>query len=466
MVAKNIKPCCVSRVILREGQMVRRKSERNCYSWGMAFTLMLFLLFSCGAVGENALTETTTTTTMTTTETIEGNAYFVAPEGSDSNDGSIDSPWATISYAVKKTGAGDTVYLREGTYTEEVVLRGDWGAGGKNGQFWTLEAYPGETAVIKGNKMKLYMVGYVRIKGLRFENSGISINSWTKAGWTVPHNIEVLNNTFETPQLRYSIITVHGNDNLVEGNVLKITGGGDSLDHGIYVQSGSRNIIRNNYISGASGWGIHVYDELKDGRTGQMTDVIIEGNTVIGGNKRGAIIVATGSGETLARGIIIRNNILYSNGANEIEVRSKSKDIYIYNNTLYRGGEGGDGIRIAVCCGTSGSINGVTIKNNLIDIGGSGGYHVNVGTSAAELSGLILENNLYWPGPPELKSIEDSRPVVGDPKFVSPGTADLHLRSGSAAIDSGLTLREVTTDKDGTSRPQGSAYDIGAYEYH
>ena len=36
---------------------------------------------------------------------------------------------------------------------------------------------------------------------------------------------------------------------------------------------------------------------------------------------------------------------------------------------------------------------------------------------------------------------------------------------GSPAIDAGITLQDVKHDKAGIRRPQGKAYDIGAYEY-
>lgn len=42
---------------------------------------------------------------------------------------------------------------------------------------------------------------------------------------------------------------------------------------------------------------------------------------------------------------------------------------------------------------------------------------------------------------------------------------DLHLASNdTTALDKGLTLSYISTDKDGNSRPQGGAWDIGAYE--
>ena len=53
----------------------------------------------------------------------------------------------------------------------------------------------------------------------------------------------------------------------------------------------------------------------------------------------------------------------------------------------------------------------------------------------------------------------------GDPMFVEVDDGDLHLQEGSAAIDAGMTLDNVTADIAGVERPQGTAYDIGAYEY-
>ena len=42
--------------------------------------------------------------------------YYIAPGGSDSNGGSIGSPFASFSKAIGLATAGDTIYARGGTY--------------------------------------------------------------------------------------------------------------------------------------------------------------------------------------------------------------------------------------------------------------------------------------------------------------------------------------------------------------
>jgi len=79
--------------------------------------------------------------------------YYVAPSasgGSNSNNGSISSPWETITYALTQLSAGDTLYLREGTYRETVTITQD----GSSGNVITIEAYTDngtlETVTIDG----------------------------------------------------------------------------------------------------------------------------------------------------------------------------------------------------------------------------------------------------------------------------------------------------------------------------
>ena len=73
--------------------------------------------------------------------------YYVSPNGSDQNSGTIDEPWRTIERALGELSAGDVLYLRRGTYYEH-ELKID--AKGSATAPITIQSYPGERAVIDG----------------------------------------------------------------------------------------------------------------------------------------------------------------------------------------------------------------------------------------------------------------------------------------------------------------------------
>ena len=71
---------------------------------------------------------------------------YVAENGNDENEGTIESPFKTINAALDNAGAGTTVYVREGTYTENVYFPQN----GREGSYIALKNSPGEKPVIKG----------------------------------------------------------------------------------------------------------------------------------------------------------------------------------------------------------------------------------------------------------------------------------------------------------------------------
>ncbi|RYZ96507.1 MAG: DUF1565 domain-containing protein, partial [Moraxellaceae bacterium] len=75
-----------------------------------------------------------------------GGTYYVAPTGSDSNNGSLNSPWKTVQYAVNKAVAGDTVNVRAGTYPETINITRSGSAA--VGQRIIFRNYPGERPVL------------------------------------------------------------------------------------------------------------------------------------------------------------------------------------------------------------------------------------------------------------------------------------------------------------------------------
>ena len=106
------------------------------------------------------------------------------------------------------------------------------------------------------------------------------------------------------------------------------------------------------------------------------------------------------------------------------------------------------------------STNNAEIVNNVFYEPTTAAINFNAGNH----SNMLVTNNLTS------RSMATSRPngvtfsnnIEGtDPRFAS---SDYRLRSDSPAVDKGAPLDEVREAIDGTPRPQGSAWDIGAWE--
>jgi len=70
---------------------------------------------------------------------------YVATDGNDANNGTINSPYKTFSKAISEMSAGDTCFIREGIYEEALLVN-------KNGtasNYLTLKAYNGENVEIR-----------------------------------------------------------------------------------------------------------------------------------------------------------------------------------------------------------------------------------------------------------------------------------------------------------------------------
>lgn len=76
------------------------------------------------------------------------NERYVALTGNDANPGTLDQPWRTITKALRTLRAGQTVYVRGGTYIERV--KGFTLAKGTADARISVRAYPGERPVVQG----------------------------------------------------------------------------------------------------------------------------------------------------------------------------------------------------------------------------------------------------------------------------------------------------------------------------
>jgi hypothetical protein len=183
--------------------------------------------------------------------------------------------------------------------------------------------------------------------------------------------------------------------------------------HGIYI-SVSDNIVTNNIVRNAVGYGIHVYHNANHN--------IIANNDVDHSGESGIIVGADtesdGSTRHTAMYNIIANNISRDNGLNG-------------------SGSAGYGIREYT---TEGPTDHNSYLNN------------------------DLFNNPAGAHNPYVRGDTDRGQISSDPLYVNYADKDYHLRPDSPAKNAGVAVNALTHDFDQALRPQGGANDIGACE--
>lgn len=367
--------------------------------------------------------------------------YYVSTNGNDANPGSKAASFRTIKYALGKLVANDTLFIRGGTYLERL-----WSHQGTNfpsGDSWTnpvtVVVFPGEQATLVGSMTLGFAnpsIQYLIIDGLIIdaigEDAGISINGGT-------HHVKFINGEVKNAVGTAAIQMTYHNDSNPGKTFLEFinmnvhhngldtsyykNGGTSNNYHAFYVKT-SGNLIENCQIHDNAAWGIHNY---------------------------------LLSGEIRTKDNIFRNNRIWKNGSGGITVNRSDYNL-LYNNVIWNNLNG-------IWVNSIGNPLGTKVYNNTV----YGNKEYGIGALTGSIDTQIINNISYQ----NAQNLIDnginttiSKNLTTNPHFIDEVTADFHLQAGSTnALDKGIPLGEVKTDKDGITRSPVSP-DIGAYEYH
>ncbi|WP_437291910.1 right-handed parallel beta-helix repeat-containing protein [Sorangium sp. So ce406] len=277
--------------------------------------------------------------------------HYVAPDGSDSNRGTMLQPFATLSKANSAAAAGDTIWVRGGTYyiTGQLVLSRSGTSDTNRTKIW---AYPGEKPVLDASRYvtsnPAVDVPVVLVTGSWMHLRGLEIGN-AKVGRSGDHSYSLLrtkgssNNIFELLHLHHGFGPGLFIDKGNGGNLVLNCDAHDNYD-----QNGSQGDGQN-----GDGFGVHyqttgpstiirgcrAWNNSDDGYDyiSQEVPVITEGSFAMSngrgseGNGNGFKV---GSSKTGVRHIV-QNNVAWKNKAAGFYANHSSGGNTWLNNTAY-----------------------------------------------------------------------------------------------------------------------------------
>ncbi len=423
--------------------------------------------------------------------------YYVAPNGSGTSC-ALGSP-CTLNTGLGKLAAGDTLYLRGGTYQQAVLFS----RSGTSGSRITISGYPGETAVIDGEWTRPSHWGrlvditgdYVTVQDLTIRRSnsiGLAANGANHAIFrriTSEYNYEngiiIWNSDYGLVDECTSYYDcyervlgdLHGDRNWA--SCVSIMRG---ADHGT---------IQNTTVSYCSGESLSMYTYSEGGNTyNTIQDCTVYHSSTV------AIYIQNSRYGTVQRNLLYMNAGLAGSNvgiymqdeyAGYLNSDNKILNNFVkgFNRNFYWGhGQPGDGIINTVIAGNT-FVNAASTANMKIDSGNHSGSAIKNNIFIQENSvpvmliesgtGLGFGHNNYNVS---TSNVDHDAKGTGDQYSSDPllakmgSTADgqltadwFKLTAGSPCIDAGTTVAPLTEDYWKTLRPQGSGRDIGGHEY-
>ncbi|MFO0701148.1 MAG: right-handed parallel beta-helix repeat-containing protein, partial [Nitrospira sp.] len=300
----------------------------------------------------------------------QGATYYVAQAtGNDANPGTLNQPFKTIAMGVQPLVAGDTLYIRSGTYTEQVDLHTKTGA---PGNYITIAGYPGERPILQYADPGENYYGIIKVRGERgyfiFENLVLDgVLSTNHTNWAlrdgnhdfILRNLEIKNTKGNGLYIQADNISVI---NCKIHDLISVSGKTGERWYGIYVRFGNNILIEGNEFYNAPGGGLQLYP-------GPISKLVVRNNIIHHNNRLADApiggIILQGTSTAPISDTEIYNNVVYNNGtptsgnAPGIQIGIHTNNTKVWNNTVH--GNKSYGIHIGYDNTTTNTI----VQNNI-----------------------------------------------------------------------------------------------------
>ncbi len=404
--------------------------------------------------------------------TISGNqTYYLSPAGNDTTgNGTINNPWFSLNKAWTVVAAGDTVYMRGGTYSypqQQVMINKN----GTVGNLIKLWAYQNEIPIITKGSTYSYNDEYgygVYLSGNYIHFKGLDISGFTQETPEVWHGLRTIgsHNIYEQLNIHHNgggmLISETSTDNLVLNSdfhhisdPLSPTqyNNGDGLEIG-YTYNTTNNTVRGcrfwwntddgldlfrneGFVTVENSWAFY---------NGYIPDTFTPAREELGdgsGFKLGDQF-ENHSSEIMR---VLKNNVVFKNRGSGFFDNAIQSRVLAHNNTAYLNGF------IGIVLGAY--VNDV--KNN---IGYSNYYDGCIGTISNESNNTFIgncnQNPLYAVTNSDFSNLDASQLLLPRQSDGSlPDISFLHLAQGSDLVNTGTNVGLPYN---------GSAPDLGAFE--
>jgi parallel beta-helix repeat protein len=325
------------------------------------------------------------------------------------------------------------------------------------------------SAESSGNGIYLSRVSWIVIDGFTIQNVSKRCIAAHDASATSPVTGLIIRSNTCTGASGGGFYLSQVSNSLVENNTIHDIGG----SHGLYLaNAGSdnttlrRNTIHN--IHGSDAAGIHMNGDRSIGGEGIISGVVLDGNTIYDVGFNGVSMDGV-QNTTLQNNVIFR---VAGRGvrAFRIDGGAGPQGLRFINNSIHS--SRGWAIKI------SEDLGGHRIFNNVLLTDNSSSGSISIGTTTGfDSSNNAVVNRFSRNNESSTESLAqwqnsgfESNSFVTTPGavFAAPSSNNYRLAAGSPAIDRGLAsfsgVAAPSADRDGTARPRGAAFDIGAYE--